>query len=57
MEEYVDDGPMDLSGSRFGMSSFPGNGYPMKMIAGTEGSEYKYGPEIGKGVRAVDDVL
>ncbi len=36
---------------------FPGNGYPMKMIAGTEGSEYKYGPEIGKGVRAVDDVL
>lgn len=53
----MDDGPMDLSGSRFGMSSFPGNGYPMKMIAGTEGSEYKYGPEIGKGVRAVDDVL
>ena len=33
----MDDGPMDLSGSRFGMSSFPSNGYPMKMIAGTEG--------------------
>ena len=45
---------MDLSGSRFGISSFPGNGYPMKVIAGTEGRECKYGPEIGKGVQVVD---
>lgn len=31
-----------------------GKGYSMKMIAGTEGSECQYGPEIEKGVRAVD---
>jgi len=53
--EYADDGPMDLSGSRSGMSSFPGNGYPMKMITGTEGRECKYGLEIEKGVRIVED--
>jgi hypothetical protein len=53
--EYVDDGPMDLSGSRFGMSSFPSNGYPMKMITGTEGRECKYGLEIEKGVQIVED--
>lgn len=28
---------MNLSGSHFGVSRLPGKGYPMKMIAGTEG--------------------
>lgn len=33
----MSDGLMNLSGSCFGVSRLPGKGYPMKMIARTEG--------------------
>ena len=34
--EYADDGPMNLSGSRFGVSRLSGKGYPMKMVVDIE---------------------
>ncbi|MGK4076374.1 hypothetical protein [Bacteroides uniformis] len=34
--EYADDGPMNLSGSHFGVSRLSGKGCPMKMVVDTE---------------------